>query len=413
MFKMTDDKSGEISSTYNMKFKIELPNYYNGDGQEDLLLWCRRLEVATGVDPKDPEGNKKLAAVLPARLGGTAFSFWDSLDVTTKQNYQLVKDKMKEVFGKRNFISLFQSSVHARPRFHNEPLEVYGAEISKLVNEAFPDYGSNAKKWEKFRRFVAGLDKYLQLKIHESGVTNLEDALTLAARIERAHEASKVAPPLTSNPYLDKTHFDHLWTDDVATCRLQTASSSPEMNLSKSCFNCQKQEGTLASISSNSESIRKIEEAVAKITVQMNTLTNQVKNLEYVIRSSNSNQGSYSNQGNEHLHSHKWQNTRYRDRSQSPRGHDAGRRERSPSPRWRNEGRRDRPPSPRWHGDGGKDRSISPRWQDHAERERVSNFRCSNRYDGSYPQQHMREKYSDGQSKMSYDSQFKNQVNYQ
>lgn len=55
--------------------------------------------------------------------------------------------------------------------------------------EAFPNYDHNALDGEKFRRFVAGLDPVLQSKIHEMGAENLEDAVRIASRCERARAA--------------------------------------------------------------------------------------------------------------------------------------------------------------------------------------------------------------------------------
>ena len=60
---------------------------------------------------------------------------------------------------------------------------------SRLVLEAFPNYDHNALEGENFRRFVAGLDPNLQSKIHEMGAEDLEEALCIASRCERARAA--------------------------------------------------------------------------------------------------------------------------------------------------------------------------------------------------------------------------------
>lgn len=65
-------------------------------------------------------------------------------------------------------------------------MDVYSADITRLVLEAFPNYDHNALEGEKFRRFVAGLDPALQSKIYEMGAENLEEAVRLASRCERA-----------------------------------------------------------------------------------------------------------------------------------------------------------------------------------------------------------------------------------
>lgn len=82
-----------------------------------------------------------------------------------------------------------------------EAIQVFAAEISHLVEEAFPTYEVNAKNGDKCRCFVAGIEPYLQLRIHEQGVDSLDAALTLALQIEQAHQASKVVLPSYSQQW--------------------------------------------------------------------------------------------------------------------------------------------------------------------------------------------------------------------
>ncbi|KAK7906740.1 hypothetical protein WMY93_015352 [Mugilogobius chulae] len=101
-------------------------------------------------------------------------------------DFELVKEKLNEAFGQKQFLLYFQTCVSARPRLANESLELYAADISRLVAEAFPDYDAAAQNGEKFRRFLAGLDPGLRAKCHEQGAADLEEALVVAGRCERA-----------------------------------------------------------------------------------------------------------------------------------------------------------------------------------------------------------------------------------
>ncbi|CAI5686402.1 unnamed protein product [Oreochromis niloticus] len=130
-----------------------------------------------------------MSSVLPTRLADAAFLYWDSLPSSTQKDYDLVKDKLKEVFGPKYSLLFFQTHVNARPRKPGESLDVYSADINRLVLEAFPNYDYNALEGEKFRRFVAGLDPTLQSKIHEMGAEDLDGALRIASRCERARAA--------------------------------------------------------------------------------------------------------------------------------------------------------------------------------------------------------------------------------
>ena len=170
--------------------KEDFPHILMGDGQGDFSRWCRRFEVAVEATPNYDEDS--LAKLLPTRLGGAAFSYWDSLSDATKADYTTVKETFKAVFGQTAYLSTFQSYVNARTHLPGEALPVFAAEISHLVEEAFPTYGQNAKDGKKFRRFIAVIEPYLQLRGYEHGVTTLESALKFALQIETAHYASKV-----------------------------------------------------------------------------------------------------------------------------------------------------------------------------------------------------------------------------
>ncbi|XP_035995289.1 tetratricopeptide repeat protein 21B-like isoform X2 [Fundulus heteroclitus] len=101
----------------------------------------------------------------------------------------MVKERPGAAFGQRQLMDRFRASLTARARAPGESLEVYAADVSRLVAEAFPDYGDVAQREEKFRRFLAGLDPALKAKCLEMGATDLEEALHVAERCENARAA--------------------------------------------------------------------------------------------------------------------------------------------------------------------------------------------------------------------------------
>ena len=170
--------------------KIELPPAFKGDGTESFTSWSRRFEVAVqAMHPPATDLSRVLASVLPTCLSDAAFLYWDSLSPSVRQNYSQAKDKLRNVFGSKYTLPFFQTHVNARPRKPGESLDVYSADITRLVLEAFPTYDINAQEGEKFRRFVAGLDLYLQSKIHEMGASSMDEAVVVASRCERARTA--------------------------------------------------------------------------------------------------------------------------------------------------------------------------------------------------------------------------------
>ncbi|KAK7895748.1 hypothetical protein WMY93_021073 [Mugilogobius chulae] len=172
--------------------KVDLPPPFCGDGRKLFATWIKQFEAAVRAQIRGATGRSyvaTLAAVLPTRLDGAAFLLWDSLPSSVQCDFELVKEKLNEAFGQKQFLLYFQTCVSARPRLANESLELYAADISRLVAEAFPDYDAAAQNGEKFRRFLAGLDPGLRAKCHEQGATDLEEALVVAGRCERARLA--------------------------------------------------------------------------------------------------------------------------------------------------------------------------------------------------------------------------------
>lgn len=89
----------------------------------------RALVRGTGVDY-----DYELVRILPTWLTKAAFLLWDSLPADIQGDYTIVKDKLLEAFGQ------------AHPPAPRESLDVYSADISKFVQEAFPGYGEMAHK---------------------------------------------------------------------------------------------------------------------------------------------------------------------------------------------------------------------------------------------------------------------------
>ena len=167
-------------------FRLDLPEVFTGEDGKNFGQWVRRLEVAAEVLPQSDSKDSKLHLILPSRLAGAAFTVWESIPASDQKDYSKVKKKLASVFGNTNYLTTFKSCIDARKRQRNESLEVFAAAITTLVEEAFPKYDAAGKDGEQFRRFVAGIDKALQVKIHEMGATTFDEALDIAVRVERA-----------------------------------------------------------------------------------------------------------------------------------------------------------------------------------------------------------------------------------
>ncbi len=196
-----EDATSANRTTRLLHFKVDLPPCFHGDGRDkdSFSLWKARLELA--VKACANAQMQDLAAILPTRLSGDALAYWLSLSPDIQQNYELCVAALNDVFGRKQFLLHFQTF-----------------EITRLVLEAFPNYGQSAIAMERFRRFVAGLDPVIQAKCHEHGATSLEEALAIACKWERAQEVLRLAPlpPLSQKTGLSPNSSTTLPSESLA-----------------------------------------------------------------------------------------------------------------------------------------------------------------------------------------------------
>lgn len=125
-------------------YRVDLPPCFHGDGKdkESFALWKMRLELAVKACT---EGQQlEIATILPTRLSGDALAYWLSFSPEVQRDYDRCVAKLSDVFGRKEFLLHFQTFVNARQRLPKEPLEVFAAENTRLVLEAFPSYGEAA-----------------------------------------------------------------------------------------------------------------------------------------------------------------------------------------------------------------------------------------------------------------------------
>ena len=119
-------------------------------------------------------------------MGGPAYRVYTSLRQDIKDDYDLLKQELIDVFHNDDFVRNFRENLSARPRKINENIRVYHSEIQLLVNTAFPEYDEDQKTEEVYRRFLAGLDPVLRGKIREWDCHDVQDSIRVVTNLERA-----------------------------------------------------------------------------------------------------------------------------------------------------------------------------------------------------------------------------------
>lgn len=101
--------SRHVATRGGMAFRIELPAPFTGEGEESFNSWILRFEVAVNVASPGLEKAK----LLPARLSGPAFAYWQSLSETLKSDYEQVKKPVYSVWPRSVFGNI--PNVHYGP----------------------------------------------------------------------------------------------------------------------------------------------------------------------------------------------------------------------------------------------------------------------------------------------------------
>jgi len=134
---------------HTARVKIELPPPFSGeDDKQSFLCWAQFEVAVRALVEGDGETTLQyeLVRILPTRLSRAAFLLWDNLPAAVQSDYTAVKERLKEAFGRKQFLDRFRANLSARPRAAHESLVVYAGEINRLVLKAFPVYGQNATR---------------------------------------------------------------------------------------------------------------------------------------------------------------------------------------------------------------------------------------------------------------------------
>ena len=121
---------------------VPLPPPFRNDGSESFQLWARRYEVIQEARYRDTGVNLDavMATELPTKLPPELFIVWDNLPSATRRSFAATKRELQDTFGRTDIIASFQAFTNSRSRKPNEAMEVYAADVCRLVKEAFPDF---------------------------------------------------------------------------------------------------------------------------------------------------------------------------------------------------------------------------------------------------------------------------------
>ena len=164
---------------------IRLPKY---DGMSISFLTFKAQFSNAAVYNKWSESDQ--LAQLKACLTSTAANImWDS-DPSSVEDLPKLWQTLADRFGGHDLTEKYRTELRARARKPNESLSSLYADIKKLSAMGYPGPTSVAKEAIMRDCFIEALDPDLALKLREKEVTNLDQALSTALKLEAIHAAA-------------------------------------------------------------------------------------------------------------------------------------------------------------------------------------------------------------------------------
>lgn len=122
---------------------------------------------------------------LVACLRGPALEMFSHLAVVDRRDYSHLMTALEQRFGSGHQETWFRAQFRRRLRTAGEPLPALARDIEKLAYQAYPSASQELRNSLSCDRFLEALgDADLQIAVHQSRPSNLQDALASAIEFE-------------------------------------------------------------------------------------------------------------------------------------------------------------------------------------------------------------------------------------
>jgi len=135
------------------------------------------------------DAEDKAAHLRASLVGGAGNLMWQNSEAT----YDEVVFKLRSRYGSREQQEKFRVQLRHRKRKENESLQELAEDMERLVTLAFPNVDANTRDTLGSEAFINSLDNpALIFKVREKEPEKLNEALTLATKLEVLHNACKM-----------------------------------------------------------------------------------------------------------------------------------------------------------------------------------------------------------------------------
>lgn len=163
------------------------PNCF--DGTEDFDEYLAQFEMLTKLNRWDYY-SKSLH--LACSLKGDALSILSELSESEREDYQCLVKVLKTRFGFQGKAELSRAQLQTKIKRENETMSELAHTIKKLTRNAYPDAPSSVLKVLARDYFIDAIpNSDLRLKVREAIPQNIDEAETIAIRLEAHRQADR------------------------------------------------------------------------------------------------------------------------------------------------------------------------------------------------------------------------------
>ncbi|KAJ8912169.1 hypothetical protein NQ315_006134 [Exocentrus adspersus] len=179
----------KTEGTVTTPSKVKVPTY---DGKASWNTYLRQFEAVVRNWREEDKATSLIAA-----LRGEALEVLRTIPEASL-NYAVLTSALERRYGDAHLQHVYQAQLRSRRQRFEETLQQYEADISRMVNLAYPTAPAEVIEQLSVSSFIEGLrDPEIGQLVRLARPKTISEALAQALEIEAAKEASRFA----SNPY--------------------------------------------------------------------------------------------------------------------------------------------------------------------------------------------------------------------
>ena len=171
---------------------LVLPEVFTGE--KNWEEWIDHFDSVAAVNGWDEGAKLKW---LRVRLTGRAATTFRRLPEATRGNFEAATAALQERFEPESKKELYMAEMQTRSRRRKEDWAVFGEELKRLADKAYPDLQEEARERLALNQYLSRLDDpQLAFSVRQHKPKNVDEAVRITIEMESYLQASKSAMPV-------------------------------------------------------------------------------------------------------------------------------------------------------------------------------------------------------------------------